>query len=150
MAEHAARDRRQKSRAGSSSFQLKCFSSCNVLYVLLQSLAAFLWESRPHVELVPLLQTCALLAAWHTQLQDHLDQTVRRLRPSWRLGSWQGPSDFARTNGPTRSPCGPTWPPPTPRLGSYGGPWVSASGGLVRDAAARHGVRASNERPCLL
>ena len=40
-------------------------------------------------------------AAWHTQLQDHLDHAdrVARLRPSWRMGSWREPSGFARTNG---------------------------------------------------
>ena len=46
--------------------------------MVLECLARFLYEeTNLHVALVPLLPVCRALAAWHTALQDWLDNTVR-------------------------------------------------------------------------
>ena len=61
-----------------------------VMFVLLELVAKFMFEERPHTALVPLLQTCTTFGVWHTVLQSHLDNTLRavhRLGGAWRVGS---------------------------------------------------------------
>ena len=62
-----------------------------VMFVLLDLVAKFMFEERPHTALVPLLQTCTTFGVWHTVLmQSHLDNTLRavhRLGGAWRVGS---------------------------------------------------------------
>lgn len=50
---------------------------------------SFLFDKRPHVELVALLATCSQFGTWHTRLQDHLDNTVCLV--SGLTGAYWGP-----------------------------------------------------------
>jgi len=64
--------------------------------VVLECLARFLYEeTNLHVALVPLLPVCRALAAWHTALQDWLDNTVRAVA-QYQLAFAVGPSAVTR------------------------------------------------------
>ena len=73
--------------------------------MVLECLARFLYEeTNLHVALVPLLPVCRALAAWHTALQDWLDNTVRAVA-QYQLAFAVGPSAvtfLVRTGRPAR------------------------------------------------
>ena len=62
------------------------------LLFLLEFVADYMWERRPHAQLVTLLQTCSHFGAWRTRLRVHLDNTIRPLigqSGAWPAGNSQ-------------------------------------------------------------
>ena len=111
--------------------------------VVLECLARFLYEeTNLHVALVPLLPVCRALAAWHTALQDWLDNTVRAVA-QYQLAFAVGPSAVTRPAHAAQGAPGGHW------HGVSGRARTLARGGLEHNAAARRDVASSPDRTVL-